>query len=125
LLANCALGTGNVFHAVLFGLLGAVLGRTSGDVDDVASGVGLGVGVIITWLYFAVLESSEWQATVGKRALGMMVTDLSGGFLMIASTPQKQALHDGLAKTLVIMRRGPRPATALEPAAGHDTPGTD
>jgi uncharacterized RDD family membrane protein YckC len=31
-----------------------------------------------TWLYWALLESSSWQATLGKRALGLYVTDLEG-----------------------------------------------
>src|SRR5438046_2335203 len=30
------------------------------------------------WLYYAVLESSKLQGTLGKRALGMLVTDLQG-----------------------------------------------
>jgi uncharacterized RDD family membrane protein YckC len=31
-----------------------------------------------SWLYWALLESSEWQATLGKKALGLYVTDLDG-----------------------------------------------
>lgn len=31
-----------------------------------------------TWLYWALLESSAWQATLGKKALGLTVTDLQG-----------------------------------------------
>ncbi|MFZ0212421.1 MAG: RDD family protein [Candidatus Acidiferrales bacterium] len=34
---------------------------------------------VAEWLYYALLESSPWQATVGKKALGIYVTDLSGG----------------------------------------------
>ena len=30
------------------------------------------------WLYWGLLESSSWQATLGKKALGLYVTDLSG-----------------------------------------------
>ncbi len=30
------------------------------------------------WLYWGLLESSAWQATLGKKALGLYVTDLSG-----------------------------------------------
>ena len=30
------------------------------------------------WLYYALLESSAWQGTVGKKALGLIVTDLDG-----------------------------------------------
>jgi uncharacterized RDD family membrane protein YckC len=31
-----------------------------------------------TWLYWSLLESSAWQATLGKKALGLYVTDLQG-----------------------------------------------
>ncbi len=82
------------------------------------------------WLYFALMESSSWQATLGKRALGMRVTDLHGqrisfaqatgryfatilcyltlyiGFLMAAFTHRKQALHDMVASTVVSYRDG-------------------
>jgi uncharacterized RDD family membrane protein YckC len=82
--------------------------------------------IIISWLYYAILESSKYQATVGKIALGIKVTDLNGarvsfpratgryfgkivsaaifmiGFLMVAFTEKKQGLHDILAKTLVV-----------------------
>src|ERR1700728_2980251 len=30
------------------------------------------------WLYWGLMESSTWQATLGKKALGLYVTDLSG-----------------------------------------------
>jgi uncharacterized RDD family membrane protein YckC len=76
-------------------------------------------------LYFAILESSVWQATLGKRALGVVVTDLSGdrisfgratgrhfahylsaifliGFLVQPFTAKRQALHDKIAGTLVV-----------------------
>ena len=80
------------------------------------------------WLYYASLESSRWQATVGKRLLGLYVTDLSGnhisfarasgrhfakllsqfilmlGFLMAGFTEKKQALHDMLAGCLVLKK---------------------
>lgn len=34
--------------------------------------------IVSSWLYFALLESSDWQATVGKRLVGLRVTDLQG-----------------------------------------------
>ena len=30
------------------------------------------------WLYYSLTESSVWQGTVGKKAMGLMVTDLDG-----------------------------------------------
>ncbi len=83
---------------------------------------------ILNWLYYSLLESSAWQATLGKKALGLEVTDLDGnrigfgratgrffakiissiilgiGYLMAGFTEKKQALHDILAGTLVIRK---------------------
>lgn len=83
---------------------------------------------IIAWLYEALLTSSASQATLGKMALGMKVTDANGervgfgratgrffgklvsgfilyiGFLMVAFTARKQGLHDMMASTLVLRR---------------------
>jgi uncharacterized RDD family membrane protein YckC len=33
---------------------------------------------IVGWLYWGLMESSAWQATLGKKALGLYVTDLAG-----------------------------------------------
>lgn len=79
-------------------------------------------------LYYGLQESSRHQATVGKRALGIKVTDAHGrrltrgrafgrwfaaalsyltvyiGFIMAAFTGRKQALHDMVAETLVVDR---------------------
>ena len=82
----------------------------------------------IAWLYFALMESSSRQATVGKMALGIVVTDMEGnrigfgratgryfakfisalilliGFIMAGFTEKKQALHDIIVNTLVVRR---------------------
>lgn len=84
---------------------------------------------VLAWMYYAFCESSAWQATVGKLALGIRVTDMAGkrltlgrslarypgmilssmilciGFLMVAWTRRKQGLHDMLAGTLVLNGR--------------------
>jgi uncharacterized RDD family membrane protein YckC len=84
---------------------------------------------VIGVLYFAVCESSAWQGTLGKMALGIRVTDLQGkrisfpralgryfakilsaiilgiGFLMVAWTQRKQGLHDMICDTLVLNGR--------------------
>ncbi len=86
------------------------------------------VFIIIEWLYYALMESSSKQGTLGKMALGLKVTDLNGnrisfgratgryfgrilsgmifniGFLMIAFTAKKQGLHDIIAGTLVVKK---------------------
>lgn len=80
----------------------------------------------VDWIYFAWQESSDRSATLGKRWLGLRVTDERGGpltfrraslryfmkyvsaapmmlgFAMAFFTKRKQALHDLIAETLVI-----------------------
>jgi uncharacterized RDD family membrane protein YckC len=86
--------------------------------------------VVLGWPYSSLLESSSWQATVGKRVLGLRVTDEAGnrvtlgaanrryaaklvsgailgvGFLMAAFSERHQALHDRLTSTRVERREG-------------------
>jgi len=45
--------------------------------------------VLIYWGYFALLHSSEWQATFGKRALGVFVTDTDGRRLSLARASRR------------------------------------
>src|SRR5262249_18381431 len=35
-------------------------------------------GILGAWLYYAYCESSEWQATPGKKVLNLIVTDMNG-----------------------------------------------
>jgi uncharacterized RDD family membrane protein YckC len=84
--------------------------------------------VIGQWLYYALMESSSKQATLGKLALGIVVTDLGGnrvsfgratgryfgkivsgmimciGYIMAGFTERKQALHDIMASCLVVLK---------------------
>ena len=84
---------------------------------------------ILFLVYFAWMESSTKQATLGKMVLGLQVTDLESnritflratgrnmakilstliffiGYLMAAFTKKKQALHDQAANCLVIKRK--------------------
>jgi uncharacterized RDD family membrane protein YckC len=84
--------------------------------------------IVAQWLYFALQESSAAQATLGKRLLGLQVTDRVGGrigfgratgryfgklisalalyigFMMAGWTQRKQALHDMMADTLVVRK---------------------
>ena len=87
------------------------------------------VALLVRWLYFAYLESGEKQATWGKQALGLYVTDLRGnpisfarasgrffgklvtnliplanGYIMSGFTERKKALHDMIASCLVLRR---------------------
>lgn len=101
-------------------IIGFVLGAIGLD------GIVTVVGVAIAWVYYAYMESSEYQATLGKMALNMRVVDYDGqrisfaratgryfskilsgfilciGYLMAAWTERKQGLHDMIAGTLVI-----------------------
>jgi uncharacterized RDD family membrane protein YckC len=80
------------------------------------------------WLYAAGLECSSWQATVGKKWMGMKVTDLQGerlgflratgrhaakylsalpcflGFMAALFNSRRRAMHDWLAGTRVVRR---------------------
>jgi uncharacterized RDD family membrane protein YckC len=93
------------------------------------------------FLYCALLESSPWQATLGKRALGLKVTNRRGerigfaraaarfaakllsvltmllGYLLVLVTRRRQALHDLIAGTLVVHDGAPRPAWIVAPLA--------
>ncbi|MCE3003537.1 MAG: RDD family protein, partial [Xanthomonadaceae bacterium] len=103
----------------------ALSGLSETAIQWVANLFGLALGIA----YYAVLESSSWQGTLGKYVVGIVVTDgegrrisllraigryfakflsvipLLGGFLMAAFTRRKQALHDYVAGTLVLNRR--------------------
>jgi uncharacterized RDD family membrane protein YckC len=100
------------------------------DEHDIPAMVGAALATFwifaaINWLYEALLTSSAWQGTVGKKILSLKVTDEAGnrisfaratgrhfakyylstillvGFIMAAFTDRKRALHDMIAATLV------------------------
>lgn len=82
--------------------------------------------LILIWLYYALLESSPWQASLGKRLLGLKVVDKRGrrlsfgkatkrllsrlvtnftfyfGFFSAAFDKQNKTLHDRLSKSMVV-----------------------
>lgn len=83
----------------------------------------------VSWAYFALQESSAAQATLGKRALGLVVADVDGerislaratgrwaahgisnltlliGYVIQPFTGNKQALHDMIAGTVVMNKQ--------------------
>ena len=100
--------------------------------------IGLAVGgtpvetvfsLLVEWLYFALMERSAYQGTLGKILVGLIVTDVQGhrisfwratgrywakmlsaltfgiGFIVAGFTERKQALHDLAAGTLVYRTR--------------------
>ena len=56
-----------------------VVSVASGLISAATVGVGSVSIFVLPWLYEALMLSSEKQATLGKMALGIAVTDLSGG----------------------------------------------
>ena len=126
-----------IVGAVVAIIIGVFFGSALLSMGDEPSGAQLAVFIVtyvITifgamigqWLYFALMESSRYQATLGKMAVGIVVTDLYGdpigfgratgryfakiisgmilciGYIMAAFTEKKQALHDIIASTLVM-----------------------
>jgi len=123
-----------VIVILISGLFGIAM-QPRVDLDGLA-GAFFSVGVVVlmcllfvgNWLYHTTMESSHHQATLGKKALGIIVTDMNGnrisfarangrffgkwisgmimnvGYLMAAFTEKKQALHDILASCLVVMK---------------------
>lgn len=97
------------------------------DITDIEARLKMNlVNVAVGWLYHASFESSSYQATPGKQAMGLFVTDTEGyrinfsraswryfgkllsglllllGYILAAFTPRRQALHDLMAGTLVL-----------------------
>jgi uncharacterized RDD family membrane protein YckC len=103
-----------------------ILAAAAGLVSAGTFGAGIFVSLLGPWLYEAFMLSSEWQATVGKRAMSIFVTGADGGrisfaratgrhfakwisacilgigFIMVAFTAKKQGLHDLIAETFVV-----------------------
>jgi uncharacterized RDD family membrane protein YckC/Tfp pilus assembly major pilin PilA len=129
-----------ILYAVMFVvILAMAIGETGNEADSAAAGLwAVLASNVFAWLYSALLESSSRQATLGKMAFGIRVTDLDGqrigfgratgryfgkivssiafgiGFVMAGFTQRRQALHDKIARTLVL-----RKDTDVERLAAH------
>jgi len=97
------------------------------------------ITIVSYWLYFAIMESSKNQGTVGKLILKIKVVDQQGeaitfgkatlrhlgrilsmltfliGFIIIFFTKKQQCLHDLIAKTLVINKSACKETTSTFP----------
>ena len=121
-----------VILCVPIGLFLGIASAAGNLAEDIIGGIAVllwvPLGVVIDWLYDAGFTSSARQATPGKMALNLVVTDergvrisfgratgryfgkvLSGiilwiGYLVQPFTEKRQALHDLLAGTLVMRR---------------------
>src|SRR5208282_5689891 len=60
------------------GLAGMMSGLPHKGLAFFGGGVTLIVSIFASWLYGAFMESSSYQATLGKMIFGMKVTDLNG-----------------------------------------------
>ncbi len=120
--------TGGIFGAIMGAFLGG-MGTDLPTIKAFAGGFGYILAIVMNWLYFTLFESSSKQATLGKMALKIVVTDLNGnrisfgrangrywgkivssttlliGFIMIWFSQKKQALHDIIAGTLVVKKK--------------------
>jgi uncharacterized RDD family membrane protein YckC len=114
---------------MIFGGIG-LAGRMTGLPHRGLALLGGGITAILvlfgSWLYEAFMESSSYQATLGKMIFGMKVTDLNGnrisferatgrhfakflsaiilfiGYIMVGFSDRKQGLHDIIAGTFVL-----------------------
>ena len=109
-----------LIDAVILSIVNAVIRMALGSLVSVFTGLVIGIAYEVYFL------SSPKQATIGKQAMGIIVTDLNGGridpgkaalrwvgkiisclilfigYIMAAFTERKQALHDMIAGTLVL-----------------------
>ena len=112
----------SVIFAVILGLVFFFIGR----VDEITEMLINLLGLFAWALYLIIMHASSWQATVGKRILGIKVVDEYGdrislsrstgrffseflstillmiGYLMIGFHRHKRGLHDIIAGTFVI-----------------------
>jgi uncharacterized RDD family membrane protein YckC len=110
---------------VMVGMFGTAAHMPLAQIQIAGGILGFPVGVIGTWLYGALMESSSRQATLGKMIFSLKVTDLQGrrisfgvatgrqfakwlsfvtllvGYIMAGFTQKKQALHDMIVNTVV------------------------
>ena len=118
----------NIAACICAFIIGALIAFGGGTSKDASQSIGALVGLVTVWLYYSLMESSSKQATVGKLACGIVVTDMQGqrigfgqasgryvgmivsfltlgiGFFMCVWTPRKQCLHDMMASCLVLKK---------------------
>lgn len=126
LIDKILLGSVNLCLTLVF-----LIASGTGDGDEgmrVLALAGVLFGFLLQWLYFTLMESSSLRATLGKAAIGIVVTDCAGeriswprangrywakivsairfglGYFMAGFTAKKQALHDFIAGTLVVRK---------------------
>lgn len=121
----------SLFYAVFISMMLANSGKSADAIAGLVliyAAIFLPLSGVMVWLYYALMESSATQGTLGKMALGLKVTDIEGnrltfaqasgrtfakilsqlilgiGFLMAGFTEKKQALHDMIVGCLVVKK---------------------
>ena len=121
----------SIFQSIITFVISLAIGGIAANEETIGAVIFTSVSVVIIiviyWLYYAIQESSPKQATIGKQAMGLVVTDMNGekisfpkasirflsrslsgilliGYIMAFFTEKKQALHDMLAGTLVLQK---------------------
>jgi uncharacterized RDD family membrane protein YckC len=106
-------------------IIGALTGVVAGTFGFDSHGW---VASVISWLYFAMQESSGWMGTLGKRAMGLAVQGVDGrqldfgraslrwagrwlsglmfglGYALALFSDKRQTLHDLIAGSVVVTR---------------------
>lgn len=99
--------------------------------------------LVIVWLYYALLESSPWQASLGKRLMGLKVVDKRGrrltfakatkrllsrlvtnltfyiGFFTAGFDKRKETLHDKISRSIVIAQNAEFNPDDYDAASSH------
>ncbi|MEG3863816.1 RDD family protein [Microcoleus sp. herbarium12] len=167
----------SLIDGIILNIVGFIIvGRSPAELTtpDIKLGMYLILITLVSWVYYAVLESSSMQGTLGKRVVGIIVTNLQGnkisfgkataryfaksicvlfwilavlvavmapsqagnespyvyvfialvvigfvvlivGSLMAVYTPEKQALHDIIARCYVVNGRGQSSSISWKP----------
>ncbi len=118
-----------------FSAFGGIVLPPATAVSPTHMALALFVFLAVGWLYSALGESSAKQATLGKMAFGIIVTDLKGGrlsflnatrrfwvkvfsgFLAAALIARRQTLHNQAAGSMVVNKPKLPAATPAKKAA--------
>jgi len=118
-----------IFFYAIAGLASLSSSHGNGPLVEYFSLLTMSIIIIPCYIYY---DTSSWQATPGKLAVGLIVVDRNGhalsikqavvrefskilsalplgmGFIMIAFSKERQALHDRLAESYVVFKK-PKP----------------
>lgn len=117
--------------------VGVVVAEIVPTINGLARGFSTLFVVLAIWIgYGTVLESSRWQATLGKRIVGLKAYNLQGGRMTLLQSAGRNAVKDGpflllgiipggqlltllwLAAHLVVLHRSPVYQAIHDCAAG-------